>query len=245
MQCSPELLSRWSLLLSVGGRTGAGSKFSRGRPAWSRHIPKRLSCNSSGAEARRFILVHVDAYRGVWVQSWVHLGDCVAGRSLMAASHVHPGGAANRGAVARLCSWRRRYLTNATKRSRLPLPRARPHQLGGAMRVGIRGMDLILSRSGRYIDVPGRARRQPGPCEPYTKLPCTLPVTRSKATMTTVCSASPLRACDLGSGVRPYRSSHDSSLEGTGFEPSVPPRKRRPSREARGRPSSSRETTCA
>ena len=152
MQCSPELLSRWSLLLSVGGRTGAGSKFSRGRPAWSRHIPKRLSCNSSGAEARRFILVHVDAYRGVWVQSWVHLGDCVAGRSLMAASHVHPGGAANRGAVARLCSWRRRYLTNATKRSRLPLPRARPHQLGGAMRVGIRGMDLILSRSGRYID---------------------------------------------------------------------------------------------
>jgi hypothetical protein len=30
-----------------------------------------------------------------------------------------------------------------------------------------------------------------------------------------------------------------------GFEPSVPPRKRRPSREARGRPSSSRETTCA
>jgi len=30
----------------------------------------------------------------------------------------------------------------------------------------------------------------------------------------------------------PYRSSHDSSLEGTGFEPSVPLRKRRPSREA-------------
>ena len=27
-------------------------------------------------------------------------------------------------------------------------------------------------------------------------------------------------------------SSHDSVLEGTGFEPSVPPRKRRPSREA-------------
>src|SRR6516162_11813045 len=35
----------------------------------------------------------------------------------------------------------------------------------------------------------------------------------------------------------------DSPLEGTGFEPSVPPRKRRPSRERpRGRPSSSRET---
>ena len=32
------------------------------------------------------------------------------------------------------------------------LPRARPHRLGGAMRVGVRGMDLILSRSGRYID---------------------------------------------------------------------------------------------
>src|SRR6516162_6003026 len=31
---------------------------------------------------------------------------------------------------------------------------------------------------------------------------------------------------------RPYRSSPDSPLEGTGFEPSVPPRKRRPSREA-------------
>jgi hypothetical protein len=31
----------------------------------------------------------------------------------------------------------------------IPLPRARPHRLGEAMRVGVRGMDLILSRSGR------------------------------------------------------------------------------------------------
>jgi hypothetical protein len=39
----------------------------------------------------------------------------------------------------------------------------------------------------------------------------------------------------------PDRLFVDSPLEGTGIEPSVPPRKRRP----RGRPLSSRETTCA
>ena len=36
----------------------------------------------------------------------------------------------------------------------------------------------------------------------------------------------------------------DSALEGSGFEPPVPPRRRRRWRESRGRPLSSRETTC-
>ena len=44
---------------------------------------------------------------------------------------------------------------------------------------------------------------------------------------------------------RSDRGLYDSPLEGTGFEPSVPPRKRRPWERPRGRPSSSRETTCA
>jgi len=41
-----------------------------------------------GVEGRHLIPAHVDTYRGVWVQIWVHLGDRAAGSSLMAASHV-------------------------------------------------------------------------------------------------------------------------------------------------------------
>jgi len=37
----------------------------------------------------------------------------------------------------------------------IPLPRARPHRLGEAMRVGVRGMDLILSRSTVNHDLAG------------------------------------------------------------------------------------------